>query len=147
MRQPTPFGFWVAGAFSAWFAVAMVVVALSVNPWDGDWTAVWFRGAAAFLAGLAAVVTEALWRVRPWVWRASLALAVSYAVILSVVLMGEPHARIGDTIAALMVSAVVVVPFLLYIRSRALEIWPRPFTPPRILSVRRRPAQHTGSPP
>ncbi|HEU4559021.1 MAG TPA: hypothetical protein VFS20_14270 [Longimicrobium sp.] len=153
MRPRTPFGFWVAGAFSAWFGVAMVVTVLSLES-GGDSGTVFFRGAAGLLAVLAAVVTEALWRVRPWVWRASLALALAYAVIASAVLMAEPSGRISDVILVLGTSAVVVVPLLIYIYGRARDIWPRPR--PRPLSspiqVPRPsppgpPPQHTGWPP
>ena len=124
MKGRAPFGFWVAGAFSAWFCVAMVVIVCVADPdYDGAWLAVG-RGAAALLAVLAAVVTEALWRARPWVWRASLALAVAFSVAV-LVTFGDMEEALG----VLLASMVVVVPLLAYVRSRAKAMWPK--QPPR----------------
>lgn len=152
MRPRTPFGFWVAGAFSGWFGVAMLVTALSLRP-DGDVTTVLFRGGTALLTVLSAVVTEALWRVRPWVWRASLLLAITYAVGLFLVISTE-GSGIAEAVGLLMVSAVVVVPLLAYIRSRAMDFWPRqssPHSSPSLQVPRPRPPmsppRHTGWPP
>ena len=153
MRPRTPFGFWVAGAFSAWFGVAMLVTALSLQP-HGDVTTMLFRGGTALLTVLSAVVTEALWRVRPWVWRASLALALAYAVIGFAVFATEPGSGTGDALGLLAASAVVVVPLLAYIRGRAQDFWPRQPSPRSSapIPVRRPPPpmpppQHTGWPP
>jgi hypothetical protein len=119
MRPRAPFGFWVAGAFSAWFCVAMVVIVCVADPdYDDAWMAAG-RGAAGLLAVLSAVVTEALWRARPWVWRASLALALAYAVTI-LVACGIDFSWVGVVLA----SAVVVVPLLAYIRGRARMMWP-----------------------
>lgn len=146
----TPFGFWLVGALSACFAAVMVVVllALDANP-DPD--TVFFRGAAGLLAVLAGVVTEALWRVRPWVRSASVLLALAYAGVVALTMLGEPGGRVGDVVAVLAVSGVVVVPLLLYIFECANEIWPprhprHPFNTVRVprLSPRKSPWQRGG---
>ena len=125
MKGRAPFGFWVAGAFSAWFSVAMVVIVCVADPdYDDAWLAVG-RGAAAQLAVLSAVVTEALWRARPWVWRASLALGLAYAVIVFVSTATEPGSNVREAFALLMASAVVVLPLLAYIHGRAKVMWPK----------------------
>jgi len=131
----------------------MVAIVLSLEP-NRDTGTVFFRGAAGLLEVLSAVVTEALWRVRPWVWRASLTLALAYAVIVFQALMAEPGGHVSDGMLALTISGVVVVPLLVYINHRAREIWPprhprRPFNPVRVprLSPRRRPWQRSGGAP
>jgi peptidoglycan/LPS O-acetylase OafA/YrhL len=114
----------VAGALSAWFCVAMVVIVCMADPdYDDAWLAVG-RGSAALLAVLAAVVTEALWRARPWVWRASLALALAYAVIVFVATSADPASNVGEAFALLIASAVPLVPLLAYIHGRAKAMWP-----------------------
>jgi peptidoglycan/LPS O-acetylase OafA/YrhL len=130
MKGGAPFGFWAAGALSAWFCVAMVVMVCVADPaYDDDAWLTLGRGAAGLLAVLSAVVTEALWRARPWVWRASLALALAYAVIVFVSTTADPASNVGEAFALLMASAVVVVPLLAYVRSRAKVMWPK--QPPR----------------
>jgi peptidoglycan/LPS O-acetylase OafA/YrhL len=87
------------------------------------------RGVAALLAGLSAVATEALWRARPWVWRASLTLALAYAAAVLVAFSADSMSSIMDGVAVLLVSATVVVPLLAHVRRRAKAMWPKP--PPR----------------
>jgi hypothetical protein len=119
----------VAGAFSAWLCLAMVVIVCVADPaYDHAWMALG-RGVAAVLAGLSAVATEALWRARPWVWRASLTLAVAYAVAVLVAFGADSMSSIMDGVGVLLVSATVVVPLLAYIHRRAKVMWPKP--PPR----------------
>jgi hypothetical protein len=120
MKGRAPFGFWVAGACSGWFCLAMVMAVCMADPaYDGGWMVE--RGVGAVLAVLSAVVTEALWRARPWVWRASLALAVAFSVGLLVMLRRDMEEALG----LLLASMVVVVPLLAYIRSRAKVMWPK----------------------
>jgi hypothetical protein len=126
VRGRAPFGFWVAGVFSALFCVFMVMILFEGDPehtLKGPGAA--FRGAATLLAVLAAVVTEALWRARPWVWRASLALALAYAVIMFVGTAADPASNVGEAFALLMASAVPLVPLLAYIHGRAKTMWPK----------------------
>ncbi|HYH78662.1 MAG TPA: hypothetical protein VEX86_02670 [Longimicrobium sp.] len=124
MKPKVPFGFFVAGCFSAWFTVMMVLGVLSLNPLSGgEWSFAW-RGAAALLAALGAVVTEALWRARPWVWRASVVLAVAYAAVVLVGFGAPGDDSLEAGIGILVASAVVVGPILAYIRYRAQTLWP-----------------------
>lgn len=61
----------MAGCSSAWFGVVMLLASVAMNPsFDGDGYGALARGATALLAALSGVVTEALWRARPWAWRA-----------------------------------------------------------------------------
>ncbi len=127
MNGRAPYGFWVCGWVALGFCAA-VLLGIAWAELDADWNE-WGlaagRGAAALLAGLSAVVTEALWRARPWVWRASLALAVAYAaVVLGAASIGD-GGDLGAAIFLLTVSAVVVVPMLAYIRARAKVMWPK----------------------
>jgi peptidoglycan/LPS O-acetylase OafA/YrhL len=126
MKPRVPFGFWVAGAFSAWLCLAMVViVGVSDTLWHGEWV-VLIRAVAMLLAVLSAVATEALWRARPWVWRASLTLVVAYAVAVLVAFGADPMSSIVDGVAVLLVSATVAVPLLAHIHRRAKVMWPKP---------------------
>jgi hypothetical protein len=126
MKPRTPFGFalcgWVALCFCVAVLLGMVWAELDAN-WN-EWGMVAGRGAAALLAGLAAVVAEALFRARPWVWRASLALALAYAATLLAAGSLGDGADLGAALFFLMMSAVVVVPMLAYIRRRAKAMWP-----------------------
>jgi len=125
VKRRAPFGFFVAGACAAWFGFWMVVVLCTMDPAgdDGPWSAALSRGMAAVLAALSAVVTEALWRVRPWAYRASVALAVAYAaaVLVTVAATGE---GVESAVLVLLASAVVVVPILGYVESRSQVLWP-----------------------
>ncbi|HET7461952.1 MAG TPA: hypothetical protein VFJ82_11920 [Longimicrobium sp.] len=123
----TPFGFFVAGACAAWFGFWMVMVVLyGMNPADDgvSWTSSPLgRGAASVLAALSAVVAEALWRARPWAWRASVALAVVYAAAVLAV-SATVRDGVGTGLTVLLASSVVVGPILAYVRGRSRNLWP-----------------------
>ena len=127
MKGRTPFGFVVCGWVALCFCVAVLLgivwAELDAN-WN-QWGLTAGRGAAALLAGLSAVVAEALFRARPWVWRASLALALAYAATLLAAGSLGDGADLGAALFFLMMSAVVVVPMLAYIRARAKVMWPK----------------------
>jgi hypothetical protein len=153
MKGHTPFGFVVCGLVALCFCVA-VLLGIVWAELDADWNE-WGltagRGAAALLAGLSAVVAEALLRARPWVWRASLALALAYAAtLLAAGSIGDAGA-LAATVLLLTVSSVVVVPMLAYIRGRAKAMWPKqpqqPVTPIAVPPPSRpmHPAQRSGS--
>lgn len=145
MKRQAPFGFFVAGACAAWFGFWMVVAVATMDPArdGGPWSSPLARGAAAVLAALSAVVVEALWRVRPWAWRASVALAVAYAAAV-VAVFCTMHDGAGVAIPVLLASLVVVGPILAYVRDRSRALWPR--TPPRAGAPVPRPRPPAGTP-
>lgn len=129
MSSRTPVGFYVAAIFAATFGalMALAVLALDGESWH-PWETVLLRGPAAVLAALSAVAAEALWRARPWAWRASLALALAYGALVTLicVVMRELQG-VFAAIWILLVSAPVVVPLLLYIRNRSADLFGTPF--------------------
>jgi len=127
----TPTGFYVASVCAAAFGVLMAMAGLVMDDGGGPgWGAIPGRAAAGLLAALSAVAAEALWRARPWAWRASRALAVTYAALVVTVC-----AAIGETAAVfvalwiLIPSAMVVAPLLMYIRNRSADLFGTPFIP------------------
>jgi hypothetical protein len=97
---------------------------------DTNRLAMGVRGAAVLLLSLGLITTEALWKARPSAYPASLALAVSYFVSVPVVVaMAAVEQQEPDFLwrgaFLLGVSAVGVIPMLLYIRFRARRLWPR----------------------
>jgi len=125
MKPRAPFGFFVAGCFSAWFGVTMLVALLILDPGPGGGDArVLARGATALLAALAGVVTEALWRAHPWAWRASLAMALVYVPAV-VAVFGTRLGGVETALGVLISSGVVLVPLLAYIRSCSRTLWPQ----------------------
>lgn len=125
--RPVPFGFVLCGLGSLLVClaalVALVLVEIEAN-WS-DWRVPAGRGAAALVAMLAAVVTEALWRARPWVWRASVALTLVYAVIVVAGFSTYHPPKVGEALFVLTVSAMVVALPLFYIHRRARAMWPK----------------------
>jgi peptidoglycan/LPS O-acetylase OafA/YrhL len=125
--RPVPFGFVLCGFGSLCVCLAALValVLMELEADFSDWRVPAGRGAAALLAMLAAVMTEALWRLRPWVWRASLALAMAYAATVIVGFSTYHPPKVGEALFVLMASAVVAAPPLVYIRRRAKAMWPK----------------------
>ncbi|HET7232536.1 MAG TPA: hypothetical protein VFJ16_21180, partial [Longimicrobium sp.] len=77
----TPTGFYVCGLCSAILGVLLAVGLWSMEAGNHvEAEEILVRGVLAVLAALSAVATEALWRARPWAWRASVALAVAWGV-------------------------------------------------------------------
>jgi peptidoglycan/LPS O-acetylase OafA/YrhL len=135
MKQRVPFVFGVASVFSAWFCLVTTGFVCFADPTDDYGWTVAGRGAAALLAVLAAVVTDALWNARPWVWRASLALAVAYAVSAFVATSTDRGSNLLDPVFGPAVSGVVVVVLLacIYFQVRAMRpkqpSWPQSTAP------------------
>ena len=131
MNGRTPSGFvvcgWVALCFCVAVLLGMVWAELDAN-WN-EWGLAAGRGAAALLAGLAAVVTEALWRARPWVWRASLSLALAFAATVAVAFGADGGDDLEVAISVLLMCAVVIVPLLVYIRNRSKALFGHPRPP------------------
>ncbi len=125
MKPSAPFGFYVAGCFSAWFGAMLLIALVSMDaPGANQWNGLLGRGSVALLAALAAVVTEALWRARPWVWRASLALALAYVAVVLAAFTGSDRGGIEVAVGVLAGSSTVLVPLLMYIRHRSRRLWP-----------------------
>jgi len=137
VSRRTPLGFYVASIVAATFCTCMVTAVLALDyegggGMDGELVTIAARAAAALLAVLSAVAAEALWRARPWAWRASRTLALAYAaaVLVPCLMAGMTGLLIGFGILAC--SAIVVVPLLMYIRDRSAQLFgtPRIHHPP-----------------
>jgi hypothetical protein len=142
----TPFGFYVASIFAATFGALMAFATVALDVDDGNMLleVLLARAAAALLAALSAVAAEALWRARPWAWRASRTLAATYAGVVTIyfVVMYQLYG-LFQALAVLIFSSVVVWPLLAYIRNRSTLLFG---TPPVHPSVARAPL-HTPPPP
>jgi hypothetical protein len=139
----TPLGFYVASVFAAVFCTCMVAAVLALDYGRGVtnplWETILARAAAALLAVLSAVAAEALWRARPWAWRASRTLAVAYVTVVIVPCLMYGLYGLMVAFPVLLFSAVVLVPLLMYIRDRSAQL----FGTPRI----RRPTPIPSAPP
>jgi hypothetical protein len=125
MKPRATFGFYLAGCFSAWFGVMMLIASASMNPSPGGARhSALARGATALLAALSGVVTEALWRARPWAWRASVALALVYVAAVLAVFGGGQPGGVATALGLLAASCPVVAPLLIYIRGHSRTLWP-----------------------
>ena len=125
MSARTPRGFHVAAAFAAAFA-ALMALALAWMPTEGapGWATVAARASCALLAALAGVAAEALWRPRPWAYRASAALALAHTVAAlawCITLMGLDG--IGAAGGYLFFSGFVVVPILVTVHEDAAVLF------------------------
>ncbi|HSU13868.1 hypothetical protein [Longimicrobium sp.] len=113
--------------------IGVVLAALAVYPAaPGAWNAwgVVFRGAGVLLSALALVTAEAIWRVRPWAYRAGAALAWStigcfVVPALAGLLMGELLGAFGMLLAAGFI-AFPVLPMVGYLRRMHPQLHPRP---------------------
>lgn len=140
---PPPRGFVLCGVFSLCFSF-LILTLLVVMEVDGEVgrlsgaLAMAVRGAAVLLLSLGLITTEALWKARPSAYPASLALAVSWFVTVpataAMAAVAEP-VLLPRAAVLLAVSAVGVIPILLYIRHRSRRLWPR-----AAVRVPRRPA-------
>jgi hypothetical protein len=137
VRPRLPVDFAVLGAVAACFAVAMAVAVCMLDPALGmaEWIMV-LRGAAAGLAVVSAVTAEALWRMRPWVWRASLALALACALAVIVVFATSPAGPLWSMLYFLAAGVVVGGPFLHHVRQRSRALWPHRHPPRRAAAIR-----------
>jgi hypothetical protein len=125
MRPHPPPGFHTAALCAAVFGTIMAAAVLALETSSGGpWGTLWMRAAAALLAALAAVVTEALWRPRPWAYRSTLALALVYTAVVTLLCLGLKGLE-GLTVAfwILFFSAWVVLPIVIYVRNRAATLF------------------------
>lgn len=141
MRSHTPGGFYFVAICAA--AVGAFMAPMLWVP--DEWLPV--RAAAALLAALSGVAAEALWRARPWAYRATLTLALAYAaVVIMESLTAYGRNSLSEAFWILFLSAWVVLPIVLYVRERSAALFgtppqPRP-APPRphpVPAGRRRP--------
>ncbi|HET7461953.1 MAG TPA: hypothetical protein VFJ82_11925 [Longimicrobium sp.] len=133
MKPDTPIGFYLCGIISAAFCAATVAAQFSLSPVGGESPGrLAVRGLSMLLVPLAAVVTEALWRARPWAYRASVTLAVVYASTLAAAAVATRGTEMmGSVLLWMFGSTVVVVPMLGYIHARTEQLWPRGRVPAR----------------
>lgn len=126
--------FFFSGLFAAGFAALMVGL-LATLPGARGSAEVWLgRATLAVLGALAVVAVEALWRVRPWAWRASSALALAHT--LAALAWGAARGGwdgVGMAGAYLFFSSFVVVPIL-------ANLYQRTAAPPHHAGRRRVPA-------
>jgi len=127
MKPDTPTGFYLCGLMSAMLCVGTAALQFSLNPLPGESGGrLAVRGLSMVLVPLAAVVTEALWRARPWAYRASLALALVYAATLAAAAVATRDTwMMGSVVLWAAGSAAVMVPMLGYIHTRSRQMWPR----------------------
>lgn len=127
MRSHAPPGFHAAALCAASFGTIMAMVVLELDGGD-PWGRMWMRACAALLAALSGVVTEALWRPRPWAYRATLALALAYTAVVILLSLGlEGLDGLTTAFWNLFFSAWVVVPIVIYVRNRSATLFgPRP---------------------
>jgi hypothetical protein len=122
--RPKPFGLEVlgvlAGMLGGWLLI--MFVALSGDAGAGM---VAGRGGLAALAAISLVAAEALFRVRPWCYHASLCLA---AAICSSVLALCVRLGLGSVVAVELIGVLLLffIPILLYVRGEARLMAPRP---------------------
>lgn len=128
-----PRGFVLCGVFSLCFSF-IILTLLVVMEVDGDVgrlsgpLAMAVRGAGVLLLSLGLITTEALWKARPAAYPASLVLAASWFVLVpataAMAAVAEP-VFLRRAAFVLGVSAVGVIPILLYIRHHSRRLWPR----------------------
>lgn len=114
----------VAWTFAAVMAYALFVADASAG--DGPFAMVAPRAFAALLAALAFVAGEAIWNVRPWAWRASVALAATYAAVAALQVFSSAHGvvdALGTFAGIAVLSASVVAPMLLYVHDRHVALF------------------------
>lgn len=132
MRSRTPAGFYLLSICAAAFGVCAALVAGLTENEGRPGETILVRALAALLACLSAVAAEALWRARPWAYRASLALAVAYAAAVTLLCLGTDGLDgLMTAFWILLFSAWVVVPIVVYVRGHSTRLFgtPRPPSP------------------
>lgn len=127
-RRPTEYGGMAFCAAVYGILLAVLAVALpgpATDPVEGG-----VRAVALTLAALAFVTAEAVWRVRPWAYRAGFALAWGtlacfLAPAVVAVLTLELPAALGFVIMAGLV-ALIALPMVGYLRRMQPQLHPRP---------------------
>ena len=111
-----PFGLVVLGMFSGTLGVLLAAVLLSLDP-ARDAGVVLARAAAAGVAAFAFAAAEALIRVRPWFYHASVGLAAACCTaVLAAFTASTGTAGFVIGLVVLLFSAIVIFPLLAYVR-------------------------------
>ncbi len=97
------------------------------------------RAVAALLAALSGVAAEALWRARPWAYRATLTLALAYATVVTIGSLTDYGDGVSEAFRTLFFSSWLVLPIVLYVRERSSALFG---TPPQPRPAPPRPAAH-----
>jgi hypothetical protein len=127
-RRPTEYGGMAFCAVAYGVLLAALVVALP-GPAAGAWEGL-VRTVALALAALSFVAAEAIWRVRPWAYRAGLSLAWGtlacfLAPVAVALAMLEIPAALGFALLAGLI-ALIVLPMVGYLRRMQPQLHPRP---------------------
>jgi hypothetical protein len=111
-----PLGLVVLGVMAGLGGVLMALLLLAVDE-KADISIVLVREAAAALAAASLIAAEALVRVRPWFYRASLGLSVTWCVVVTcgaIAFLGL--AGIPTAMVVIAFSLIVLLPVMVYIR-------------------------------
>jgi hypothetical protein len=115
---------------AAAFAALMALLLLGADGYAG-------RGAAALLGALSLTAADALWRARPWAFRASAALAAT--TLATVVAGGIVSGDLAGAGASLMLAVVFLVPTLAYVANVVATLHPPAAAPARAPATGRAP--------
>ena len=115
---------------AAAFAALMALLLLDADSYAG-------RGAAALLGALSLTAADALWRARPWAFRASAALAAT--TLATVTTAGVLSGDLAGAGASLLLAVVFLVPILAYVASVMVTLHPPAAAPARVPAPGRAP--------
>jgi O-antigen/teichoic acid export membrane protein len=124
MRRPS--GFAGLAVCSALFGLAMGLAFLDTSTLDQP---VATRAVVAVIAALSLVNAEALWRVRPWAYRASRALAASVVAAIVLAGLGGFVHHAWNSFWLLVIAAICawgLRPVLAHVRGSSLARYPLP---------------------
>ena len=130
MAKPRRLGLKFLALCASLFATYMALLLLVTDGYAG-------RGAAALLAALSLTAADALWRAKPWAFRASAALAI--ATLATVVGAGIVSGELAGAGASVMLVVVFVVPTLAYVANVMATLHPPAAAPPRAPATGRAP--------
>jgi len=130
MAKRRPVGLKILALCAALFAALMALLLLDADGYAG-------RGATALLGALSLTAADALWRARPWAFRASAALAL--ATLATVLAGGVASGDLAGVGAWLLLSVVFLLPTLAYVASVMATLHPPAAAPARAPSPGRTP--------
>lgn len=116
--RPT-FGLRVLAALAFLFAAGLAE-GLFIGARNDGWETLLARGAVTLLGALGMVAGEALWSARPWMYPASVALALAYsAVVLSFGALSGGIVGFTSGFVMVGVSCIFLLPVLAFVRHRS----------------------------
>jgi hypothetical protein len=134
-----PTGFVVLGMLCAFFTFLMGVAALSVPRLPPPTlTLAFLKLILPLLTVLGAVVAEALWCVRPWAYRASATLAITFIGTILALGAAEGGSGMAVALVAAVPAGLVTGAMVAYVRNRSYSLFPAP-RPRPALAPRPRP--------